>query len=624
MASRLLIPLATVLLAFAAIYIQQPLFDLREPLFSFLQPQPTAVDSTRGVTYIGRQSYASVEHFQNIFYAEAPTGIRRFAPPVPVTPGKGSIIDATQSGSWCPQGTGDILPFTSRVTNISENCLSLRIARPKGTKGADRLPVVVWIHGGGHALGSASDVLYEPDGLVTQSVADGRPVVYAAINYRLGLFGFATSNVLIERKETNAGLRDQRAALEWVRDNIAAFGGDPNRVTVVGQSVGASDIGLQLTAFGGTQDAPFQQAVMMSGGPGLNFNSQPDTVARNTAEIAEQVGCITDDGDGQNLKTLECLRQIPFEVLTNRSVTASRAARPPFGEAYFYPTIDGYFLLDRPSQLIRAGNFSKGVRLIASWVANDGAWYALPSTSTDEEALESFCLWLHDLAKSTKEALLQLYPLEDFEHMVRPEIDGPISPQYYRAAQMSRDIWFTCPVLDLTSQYVRHGGVASSQVRLYEFNETRYTPVFKNMGVPMWRVAHLSDIPYFFNNDHLGGGADNSEAHLALGRQFSSDIIRFVYGGDVSQGPERGIEMWPPAFQEAASGKQRTLSGEVPGRISVKVFGGPYGSLPVTLSKDSRAGIDAMTDAERAVDWENLFRRCEFINGEQFREEAGV
>ncbi|KAL4905310.1 hypothetical protein BDW74DRAFT_185327 [Aspergillus multicolor] len=579
------------------------------------------------MTYIGsRSSHGAVEHFQNIFYAEEPTGPRRFAPPVPTNPQRGSVIDATQSGAWCPQGTGDILPFTSRVTNISENCLSLRIARAKGTRGGAKLPVIVWIHGGGHALGSASDILYEPDGLVKHALASGRPVIYVGINYRLGLFGFATSKTLIERKETNVGLRDQRAALEWIRDNIEAFGGNSNQVTVIGQSVGAADIGLQLIAYGGEKQVPFQQALMMSGGPGTIFSTQPDLVASNTAAIAQQVGCVNQEGHGQDLQTLECLREVPFQTLTNLSVTASRAARPPFGEGYFYPTIDNDFIQDRPSQLIRAGKITKGIPIIASWVTNDGAWYAPPSTSTDQEVLGTFGLWLQNLSESTKRNLLDLYSQEDFTHMVRLDIDGPISPQYYRAAQMSRDIWFTCPILDFTWQYVQQGGAKPSQVRLYEFNETRFAPVFETISVPMWRVAHLSDIPYLFNNDHLGGGADNSEVHLALGEEFSSKIIQYAYGAlPESDNSVNELENWPSAFSDDMPERSNMpVSSEGPNRISIQMFGGPFGSGPVSVLKDREKRLGVSTESEKALHWEKLHSRCDFINGEQFRAEAGV
>lgn len=110
--------------------------------------QPTVFDEARDIRYLGSRSSSGVEHFQNIFYGEDTSGVKRFAPPVPTSPPRGSVIDATWPGAWCPQGTGDVLPFTSRVTNVSENCLSLRVARPSGTKADARLPVMVWLHGG--------------------------------------------------------------------------------------------------------------------------------------------------------------------------------------------------------------------------------------------------------------------------------------------------------------------------------------------------------------------------------------------------------------------------------------------------------------------------------------------
>ena len=142
MANRLFASVVAVLLAIVAIYYQEFLDTF------YLSPNLKVVDSARDITYLGSLSPAGIEHFQNIFYAEEPTGLRRFAAPVPTRPVKGSVIDATRAGAWCPQGTGDILPFTSIVTNISENCLSLRIARPAGTQKDAKLPVAVWIHGG--------------------------------------------------------------------------------------------------------------------------------------------------------------------------------------------------------------------------------------------------------------------------------------------------------------------------------------------------------------------------------------------------------------------------------------------------------------------------------------------
>ncbi len=107
---------------------------------------PYVRNARTGVSYRGT-STNGIEHFQNIFYAEDTSGPNRFAPPVPYTPSSGTIVDATAAGAWCPQGLGGPpLPFTSAITNVSENCLSLRIARSSGS--STKLPVIVWIHGG--------------------------------------------------------------------------------------------------------------------------------------------------------------------------------------------------------------------------------------------------------------------------------------------------------------------------------------------------------------------------------------------------------------------------------------------------------------------------------------------
>lgn len=365
---------------------------------------------------------------------------------------------------------------------------------------------------------------------------------------------------------------------------------------------------------------------MMSGAPGLSFNFRSDIVAKNTAAVAEAAGCIR-NGDSQSAETLQCLRDAPAELLTNLSVSAARAAHPPFGELFFYPTYDGDFLPDRPTQLVRAGRIARGIPVIASWVTNDGAWYAPPTTATDDEVLGTFGGWLTGLSGPTRSRLLELYPVEDFADMVRPGIDdvpGPsgapqgLSPQYYRAAQMNRDLWFTCPALDFAWQYVRHGGVAASQVRLYEHNATRYTPVFASMGVPMWRVAHLSDIPYVLNNRHLRGGADNSAQQLELARLVTRSIAMYVTSGVPDQVLD-GVHSWPPAFADAT---QSELENEFPGRISLQLFGGTDRSTPVTIFRDD--DNTPKTRAEQALIWEKLFHRCEFINSRKVREETGV
>ena len=139
----------------AALAVVTGLFVNKLYLFKYWDFLPPLVyDLDRGIAYIG-STVGEVEHFQNVFYAEEPSGPLRFAPPVSLRHPKGALINATAAGAWCPQGLGDVLPFTSQVTDISENCLSLRIARLKGTDREQKLPVVVYLHGGVYSIPEA-------------------------------------------------------------------------------------------------------------------------------------------------------------------------------------------------------------------------------------------------------------------------------------------------------------------------------------------------------------------------------------------------------------------------------------------------------------------------------------
>jgi carboxylesterase type B len=211
-------------------------------------------DAKRQITYHGT-THDSVEHFQNVRYAHDTSGARRFSPPERYTPPPGAEINATLPGFACPQIKDAMLPFFSETGAISEDCLNLRIARPfsAATTSNRKLPVVVWIHGGGVVKGSAYDSHSEPDRLITLSQSIGKPIIFVAINYRLTAFGFARLPILEEQKSLNVGLRDQRMGMQWVKNNIEVFGGDPDKITVFGLSAGGTFASLHLMAYGGEQ-----------------------------------------------------------------------------------------------------------------------------------------------------------------------------------------------------------------------------------------------------------------------------------------------------------------------------------------------------------------------------------
>lgn len=142
---------ATFLFGIAAVLLgyAQPLFSLvadwQAPI---VDSPPYALDFDQGILYIGTRSASDVEHFQGIFYAEDPSGEKRLLPPVPTKHARGTVINATQPGAWCPRTEGDVLLGTNRGVNVSEDCLSLRIARPARAKADSMLPVLVKMHGG--------------------------------------------------------------------------------------------------------------------------------------------------------------------------------------------------------------------------------------------------------------------------------------------------------------------------------------------------------------------------------------------------------------------------------------------------------------------------------------------
>lgn len=148
---------------------------------------PTVVDKQHQVTYRGLERNG-IEAFLNVPYGQNTGGSNRFKPPKPYVAKRGSTIDARAYGPACPQALGEwVLPIAlSNVTEISEDCLNLNVARPKGTCSNDRLPVMVYIHGGSFWAGQNSELNIRPDGMVLESTASGLPIIHVAMNYRLG------------------------------------------------------------------------------------------------------------------------------------------------------------------------------------------------------------------------------------------------------------------------------------------------------------------------------------------------------------------------------------------------------------------------------------------------------
>ncbi|KAJ4152078.1 hypothetical protein NW765_017587 [Fusarium oxysporum] len=206
---------------------------------------------------------------------------------------------------------------------MSENYLYLNVVRPSGVKRHHELPVLVWIHGGGWFEGSASDGRYNGTFLVLNSVKLGTPLVFVSFNYRLGAFGYLSGQEVQKNGLANLGLQDQRQVLAWVQEVIRSFGGDPERVTVMGESAGALSIGFLLLSKEGWDDGFFSAAIAQSG------STLTPTLSRSAAQQQTDFeGVLNVTGCAHSKEALSCLRAIPASTLRGASKTLPLSFTP--------------------------------------------------------------------------------------------------------------------------------------------------------------------------------------------------------------------------------------------------------------------------------------------------------
>ena len=180
--------------------------------------------------------------------------------------------------------------------------------RPHGHEDAP-LPVLVWIYGEAFLGGSTADPWYNLSGIVRTSQDIGQPMIAVSMNYRIGMWGFLQTPQILAEGSSNAGLLDQRLAFRWIHENIVSFGGDPNRVTIWGESAGAQSIGLHLHSYDGRDDNLFQAAILESGGPVGTALLPLAYYASPVENLTRTVGC------GTASDQLTCLRSLSSEAL---------------------------------------------------------------------------------------------------------------------------------------------------------------------------------------------------------------------------------------------------------------------------------------------------------------------
>lgn len=275
-----------------------------------------------------------VRKFLGIPYAQPPVGDLRWRPPMPAKPWMG-VRETTAFGARCMQ------PYIYKDMRFrdpgqSENCLTLNVWAPK-VKSGQKLPVMVWIYGGGFLAGSTSEPRQDGTHLAHKGV------IVVSMNYRLGIFGFFAGSGLAAESPHHAagnyGLMDQQAAIRWVHENIAKFGGNPNEVTIFGESAGSISVSSQIAAPG--TKGLFIRAIGESGGAFGNLAYPPLKEAEQASDAFALRAFGTDD--------IAKLRAIPAKVLQKAEMN------PAYGPAQFWPDVDGYFLPESPAAIYAQG-----------------------------------------------------------------------------------------------------------------------------------------------------------------------------------------------------------------------------------------------------------------------------
>lgn len=466
---------------------------------------PLAVQVVQG-TLVGTQD-AQGARFLGVPYAAPPVGERRWRPPAPAAAWQGQR-DATRLASACPQSPS---PFGPASTN--EDCLYANIFVPPGTLPGAKLPVFVWIHGGAFVSGSGNDF----DG---SDLAASGDMIVVTLNYRLGIFGFLAHPDLSSESTPggsgNFGLQDQQAALAWVRDNIKAFGGDPTRVTIAGQSAGGLSVLSHLAS--PAAKGLFHRAIVQSGTYRLKWTTLQSREAQGK-QWAAALGC-----DSQ---VATCLRAQPVERLlalgdTGNATQNALAWGPVAGAAP---------LQTQPLVTFLAGTFNR-VPVLMGNTRDEGQFFTALGFDEQGKSLtaDAYPAAVKALVGGIAGPLaLQRYPLSKF-----------VDP-YTAYATLYGDSGLACGGVILQNTLSSH-----TPTQVYELNAPLAGTVYFPTRSHAFGSTHTSDVPFLFPGVR-GHGDVQSPKVFTPDEQVLAQTMRGLWSSFARQGRAGGglLPTWP-------------------------------------------------------------------------------
>lgn len=444
--------------------------------------------------------FDGVEYYRGIPFAQPPTGSLRLKPPVRLEPFAHDMIQATGVGPACPQltatsspplllealsepGVAAALSLGSPLGNETEDCLTISVMRPQGTASDAKLPVLFWIYGGAFEKGSAQP--YNASILIPRAVVQDKPFIFVTVNYRLGGFGFLAGREVLADGSANLGLLDQRMGLEWVADNIAAFGGDPAAVTISGQSAGAISTFDQLALYDGDNSYKgnplFRAAIMNSGSILLLEPVDGDRAQAVFDTVVEAAGCSSPAN--VTADRLACLRDVDYATYLNATNSVPTDLSYSSVALSYAPRPDGNMLTASTDVLAKRGKYA-AVPLIIGDMENEGTLFSVfQANITTKAALVAYLrdTVFHHATQEQVTALVDTYP-----HEYRNGSAAPY-PEFQRLAAILGDIEFTL-MRRLFLQTLPPAVPAWSFIATWD------------RGTPILGTFHTSDLPQLFHS----------------------------------------------------------------------------------------------------------------------------
>ncbi|KAM5134239.1 cocaine esterase-like isoform 1-T1 [Callospermophilus lateralis] len=458
---------------------------------------------------------AEVHTFLGIPFAKPPLGPLRFAAPEPPEPWSG-VRDGTSHPAMCLQNADamntEALKLQSKnlpPSPMSEDCLYLSIYAPVHARQGSNLPVMVWIHGGALVTGSAS----MNDGSILAAIEN---VLVVTIQYRLGVLGFFSTGD--QHATGNWGYLDQVAALRWVRQNIAHFGGNPDWVTIFGESAGGASVSSHVLS--PMSQGLFRGAIMESGVALL-----PDLITSSSKDVSTMVANLSACGQVDSEALVSCLRGKSEQEML--AITKTFSVIPA--------VVDGAFLPRHPQELLASADFQPVPSIIG--VNNDEYGWLLPMVMGPPEIQK-------EIDRETTRAVLQrtvaqmmMLPAECADLLMEEYMGDNEDPHTLRLQfqEMMADFMFVMPALQVALDQSSH-----APVYLYEFQHR--PSIFKNIKPPHVKADHGDEIMFVFGSHINGIRVELTEEEELLNRRMMKYWANFARNGNPNG---EGLPHWP-------------------------------------------------------------------------------